>query len=284
MDPQQLSAFIDQAIAANPELAPELEAFRSTGTVSPRIMGVLQPLEAQFRDARTQQGIGTDATSANVFGSNGWRDWTGGGQGWDADELPQQQPQEPTAYAPATRGPSISSLVGGNPAPSQFTDQFSFDPAKVAESPSYKFGISELVRNVPRMASARGLTFTNAPIEEFGQRAAGLLSGELNNEFGRQLDTFGTNYGTFSDNWNRGRAGQLDDRAWDTEGFRREDVNRNFAANRADTSWNQNRTDVNDQWGRGQDLWSMGRTDKNDNFDQQYRLSDLILSRRPRPQ
>jgi hypothetical protein len=154
--------------------------------------------------------------------------------------------------------------------------------------------MSELVRNVPRLASARGLTFTNAPIEEFGQRASGLLSGELNNEFGRQLDAFNTNYGTFGDNWGRGRADLGDDRAWDTEGFRRTDVNRNFdanrldanrnfTANRADTAWGQNRTDINDQWGRGSDLWSMGRTDRNDEFDQNYRLSDLILSRRPRP-
>ncbi len=153
----------------------------------------------------------------------------------------------------------------GNPAPGLFSERFSFDPSKIRENPSYQVKISDIIRGVNRGAGAQGLSFTNAAREELGTRLGDLATDEIDAEYGRQLGAFTTNRDTFDANWGRGRTGVLD--AW----------------GRDDSLANRERLNTNDQWQRGSDLWGMQRTDRQDSFDNNFRLSDLVLSRRPRP-
>lgn len=265
MDPEQLNAYIEAAIMANPQRRAELEALRGgmwgggdipdAANLIPGLRDSLagqrnawiQPRLEQYTNERTAQGLRTDATDANTLASDDWRNWNAG--------QPMGGGGAPTA-SPAMPSGGGSQWTEG--VPQQWNERFSFDPSKISENPSYQFKVSELTKGVNRGAAARGLSFTNAARQELGDRLNGLASTELDAEYGRQAGAFDRNFGTF-------------------------DSNRNFAANRADTGWNQARTDVNDQWGRGSDLWSMNRTDRQDQFDNNYRLSDLVLARRPRP-
>lgn len=90
---------------------------------------------------------------------------------------------------------------------------FRFDPSKIAENPAYRVRLSDMVKSVERSAAAKGLSFTPQAREELLQRAGALASQELENEYGRQVGAYGTNYGTFSGD--RARRGREADRTFD---------------------------------------------------------------------
>lgn len=200
-----------------------------------------------------------------------------------------------------------------------YTGTFAWDPAAYQNNPAYQSRMADVNKEVTRGALAKGTAFTNQAREDLAQRAGQVSAQYQDADFGRAKTLFDTNYGVASDNYSRGAANVNADRAWDTEGYRRFDTDRNFDAGRSDTQfgqnrlssldanardqdlwnrgrtsqldawtrsdnvWNQWRTDSNDQWGRGLDTWQMGRTDRNDLFNNNVSLSDMILRNRPQP-
>ncbi len=218
--------------------------------------GVRQQYYSQLRDAGGQAGLRLNAADAGLRTLLEGNNWD---VGRTVDSLRSQQP--PTDAQPQPT--SLSSLMQ---TPSrQATERFAFDPANLGQTEGFKFNFDSAMRAIDRSAAARGKSFTNDTREELARTASGLASQDVNNEFNRQATTFGINA-------DRSDTGFNQDRALRTDQWGRED-----------TAWSQNRTNVNDQWGRGLDTWNIGRTNQNDQFDQNYKLSDLILARRPRP-
>lgn len=81
--------------------------------------------------------------------------------------------------------------IGASPEAPVF-EGFSFDPSKIEENPAYQFVRDQGMQAVERnMAKNRGLTSGNMQTA-IADYMGGLASQEYQNEFGRQLQTYGT--------------------------------------------------------------------------------------------
>jgi hypothetical protein len=80
---------------------------------------------------------------------------------------------------------------------------FEFDPSKMAENPAYQFVYDEAMRGAQGQAAAMGKRNSGNVLAELQRRGAGIASQEYGNEFQRQLQKFGTDYGRATDIYGR---------------------------------------------------------------------------------
>lgn len=175
----------------------------------------------------------------------------------------------PGGVAGMSGGVTISGIAGMPQAYRPFTEPFTWNPADIRGQQDYEFKRDEGMRGIERTASARGKSFTPDTRQALVDWNSSLASTEMGANFDRTramyLDKAGIHLSNEGNRFGTERSNVLD--AW----------------GRDDSLWNRDRTATNDQWARGTDVWSMGRTDRQDDFDNNFRLSDLILRQRPRP-
>ncbi len=73
------------------------------------------------------------------------------------------------------------------------SQQFSFDPSKIADNPDYQFQLNEGLKAVQRAASATGTLGSGGTLKALTQYSQGLASNEIGQAYQQALSTFGTN-------------------------------------------------------------------------------------------
>lgn len=86
--------------------------------------------------------------------------------------------------------------------------QFSFDPKAVLDDPSYKFRLGEGEQALQQSAAAGGLLRSGGTLKDILKYGQNFASNEVQNVFGRDLNTYQSNLGNKFNAWqaNRGNA------------------------------------------------------------------------------